>query len=170
MHALSVQYDVCRSTIKHVLQRRGIALRPQGHPRKEVSEEFAKELLACWEGGMSQIAIGKKYGLPQSRVCGILKRFHVNTPARIARRERLPHWKGGRRLHMGYVMVLLDNDDPFYASMAVGSGYALEHRLVMAEALGRPLQDHESVHHVDGKRDNNILSTSNSARASTVPA
>lgn len=31
------------------------------------------------------------------------------------------------------------------------------HRLVMADALGRPLERHESVHHIDGDRSNNTL-------------
>lgn len=79
------------------------------------------------------------------------------------RRDGNHRWKGGRaqrtqRAGEGgwYVYVSLEPDDPF-ASMLTKHGYVMEHRLVMARALGRPLERWEQVHHRNGVRDDNRL-------------
>ena len=67
------------------------------------------------------------------------------------------NWKGGRYHHGdGYIVVQLLPDGP-YSSMAQGRGYVLEHRLIMAEHIGRCLSEGEVVHHINGdKQDNRI--------------
>lgn len=63
-----------------------------------------------------------------------------------------PAYKEGRKLtDEGYVDILVGRDHP----MAKRSGYALEHRIVMSELLGRPLKRAERVHHINGVRDDN---------------
>ena len=66
--------------------------------------------------------------------------------------ERHTGWKGGVRIVKGY-RHLYAPDHP----MATKQGYVAEHRLVMAEALGRPLSRREVVHHRDGDPLNNDL-------------
>jgi hypothetical protein len=54
----------------------------------------------------------------------------------------------------GYRLVYVGPDHP----MADSDGRVGEHRLVMAERLGRMLLPSEIVHHVDGDRSNNTPS------------
>lgn len=66
-------------------------------------------------------------------------------------------WKGGRLdAGQGYFRQWIAPDDTL-AEMRNHQGYVLEHRLVIARKLGRPLLRTETVHHVNGdKADNRI--------------
>ena len=97
-------------------------------------------------------------------VFGQPKHLKCRRCAFIPRRGEKNHsWKGGRQLRLdGYIMVWLSKDDFFYP-MANSNGYVLEHRLVVAKALGRCLQAWEIVHHkhtkypagsIEDKQDN----------------
>jgi hypothetical protein len=60
--------------------------------------------------------------------------------------ERAMHFKGGRYEMGGYIWITLP-----------AGGRIQEHRHVMQEHLGRPLQDDEQVHHINrDKRDNRL--------------
>jgi hypothetical protein len=67
-------------------------------------------------------------------------------------------WKGGRYIStQGYIRVLVPGGD-FFAPMADTHGTVFEHRLVMAQHLGRCLQRFEVVHHKNGIKQDNSLS------------
>jgi hypothetical protein len=53
----------------------------------------------------------------------------------------------------GYVLVVVGREHP----MADSRGRVKEHRLVMAEHVGRPLSKREHVHHRDGDKRSNVL-------------
>jgi len=62
---------------------------------------------------------------------------------------------GTKRLDkLGYIHVFVGIGEPG----ATKSGWMLEHRLVMAKHLGRPLQFWEIIHHRDRDKSNNNLS------------
>ena len=67
--------------------------------------------------------------------------------------------KGGRSLDgYGYVRLRLHlaPDDP-YRVMQNSQGSMREHRYVVAQSIGRPLERWEVVHHINGVKDDNRL-------------
>ena len=72
--------------------------------------------------------------------------------------NRSPHWNGGQSMTTdGYIRVWLNPSSPFFP-MVTKQGFVLEHRLVMAQSLGRCLFADEVPHHIDGDRTNNVRS------------
>ena len=63
-----------------------------------------------------------------------------------------PNWQGGRYM-LGQYWYVYCPDSP----MATKAGYVAEHRLKMANSIGRPLRKEEVVHHMDGHPENNEL-------------
>ena len=59
-------------------------------------------------------------------------------------------------LNGGYIGVRINKDNPYY-SMSGSSGYIREHRLVMANHLGRGLTSGEIVHHKNGDQADNRI-------------
>lgn len=75
--------------------------------------------------------------------------------AKAPKGSRNINWRGGRRTHsQGYILIKLYPGDFFYP-MADKTGYVLEHRLVVAKALGRCLHLWEIVHHKDHIKNHN---------------
>jgi hypothetical protein len=63
-----------------------------------------------------------------------------------------PNWKGGRfKSSAGYVFVKSDHP------RSNRHGYMFEHILFAEQKIGRKLNDNESVHHINGIRDDNRL-------------
>ncbi len=68
--------------------------------------------------------------------------------------KRSFNWKGGRlKDKFGYIQVY----KPEHPNAKLGKGYVHEHRLVMSEHLGRPLESYEFVHHRNAIKDDNRL-------------
>lgn len=77
-----------------------------------------------------------------------------------------PYWRGGRyrESRSGYVLVYITNDHPLVCMRTTATRpYVLEHRLVMAQRIGRPLRPEEVVHHKleceggSGRNDDNRI-------------
>jgi len=66
------------------------------------------------------------------------------------------NWKGGRSKHaQGYINIANSLVPEEFQCMCRKNGKVFEHRLVMAQHLGRPLKPTEVVHHKNHVRDDN---------------
>jgi hypothetical protein len=138
--------------LRSAIQRAGGTLRP--NPVPTIKEGELDQIRAMHASGMGQAAISLALNRSQSFVSRAMRNNGIATRHKAAGSAHA-HWKGGKfKTDSGYVRVLVDKSDAM-ASMANNSGHVLEHRLVMARALGRPLTPTESVHHVNGDRADN---------------
>ena len=97
--------------------------------------------------GKEKAVQGKSLRRGDSESCGCLRR--ELTLKRVGIHS--PGWRGGRaKSSTGYMLV----QAPSHPAAQV-NGYVPEHRLVMETMIGRLLLPEETVHHVNGKRDDN---------------
>jgi len=146
---LVVRYGGTEYSVKKAIQRSGgrlVSVCPPCSPSEE------GRLLMLYREGRSQMKVSLILGRSQSFISRVLRRHDVvrKSPTGSAH----PHWKGGRWQSSGYIQAHVDSSDQM-SVMRNNSGYVLEHRLVMARQLGRPLLPTETVHHVNGVRDDN---------------
>lgn len=150
--AIARTYSCNPVTIRNVLIEAGVSLRPPGNRPRDLSDGDKRRIVELYDAGLRQVDIVRELGLSQHRVSK-----HLTSTGRGARR-RGSRYRGGRVITpSGYVAVLMAWDHPFAASMRNSIGYVFEHRLVMAQALGRPLRKNETVHHINGDKQDNRL-------------
>lgn len=128
--------------------------------RAPLSYSESRQIVDLYKAGHSRNKVAQTLGVSHNTVTAHLKRHGVELERRDKKGAEHHRWTGrGRIDSKGYVRVKLDASHPFAASMAnpTRGGTVFEHRLVMAEHLGRPLEAHETVHHLNGVRwDNRI--------------
>ena len=75
-----------------------------------------------------------------------------------ASREQHGMWTGGKRTDSrGYISLKLHPDHPYCDMVTARDHYIVEHRLVMAEHLGRLLESWEIVHHINREKHDNRI-------------
>jgi len=120
------------------------------------TEDEQEKWVSDFNNGKSCVEIAHLYHRSHSTIRRyFIKKGIVEPTAKSG--EKHPSWKGGRFLqHDGYVSMKINEDDPFFSMVGV-KGYVLEHRYVMAQFLGRCLTENETVHHLDGNKQNNNI-------------
>jgi hypothetical protein len=159
MNQIAAKYGACHATVAEALSRAGVASRARGAIRKELSQATREKVVLAYTSLRSQDKVAKSLGLTQAMVSR-----YLNSAGIVDRRKaglNHPSWKGGRiktgDAGKNYVAVYVSDDDPLAVMRSRYSQYVMEHRLAMARHLGRPLERHETVHHIDGDRTNNRI-------------
>lgn len=163
MRQIAAAYGITGQSVRSILERRGVGLRPKGRAQRRVpgrkplmSEQQDLQFAELYAQDIPIPKIAEQLGIARDQ--GFRAVDRLGLPKRPVRRgERSASWKGGVISRQGgYVMVRLSDDDPL-ASMRNSSGYAPEHRVVMARSLGRVLTRSETVHHKNGDKFDNRL-------------
>ena len=122
-------------------------------------------MVSLWdEGDLSARQVAERLGVSYYSVRRALR----DAGRELGGNRRIPTgpdhhaWRGGEyRTAQGYVVETLEHSDPL-AVMGMGRRAGrrpavMQHRLVMARSLGRPLFPWETVHHINGVRDDNRI-------------
>jgi transposase len=151
---IETRCGVSSPTIYNVLRRREVeGRRPLGPEQKAFSPEEMARVEELRRAGWSKEEIARELNTSWPRLNRALQQLGLHEPMR--RRDA----KDKIITSQDYVYVHIPKDDPLrvMASQAGKRGYVLEHRVVMARSLGRPLLASETVHHINGDRSDNRL-------------
>lgn len=139
---LGKRAKISASGIYRILKYNNVPIRPRAESerlkRKYDYEKISKE----YKNGTNIIDLAKKYKTDEPNIIRILKATGVKLRGHRSG-ENNPLWKGGKTYdHSGYIV----------------QKEGKTHRLVIEKTIGRKLEVWESVHHIDGKKENYAVS------------
>lgn len=150
LSSLATEYRCTFQGVARILERRGVSRRRRGNPGYSLTPEQDAQIVTAYEEGARVADVAKRFQVNMLYVSRCLKEAGVKV-------RSYGDYQDGRAIVGGYVWVLVPEDSPFASMRWEPQGYVPEHRLVMAQHLGRPLRPTETVHHKDGDKANNDL-------------
>src|SRR5208282_1891340 len=145
------------------LRKAGLPVRGPRAPRLSTRKAWTTEdidgIVWNWKAGFSKSRIAREYNTyPGAIDCILRAEGYDPSDLRYVRGPKNHRWRGGRTVDAGgYVNIRITDDMKQWLPDNWKNPYALEHRMVMAKNLMRPLARHETVHHINGnKLDNRI--------------
>lgn len=134
--------------VQHAIERAGMQLTGL---RESACTPYADELRRWAREGVAVAEMARRIGATRRTVARFLRIHGMERTPFVQIGSTHPRWKGGRMFDKsGYVLVYRPGHHE-----ANRHGQVREHRVVMEQKLGRPLQRGEVVHHIDGNRANN---------------
>jgi hypothetical protein len=153
LNELAGRYGGSATVVRNALRRHGVQLRDKGSYQYWTPERVTW-LREQYEAGQTKADIAREMGFSQRAIGERLRQLGIMPRGPVLKGRAHHSWTGGKFIHGGYVRIKVPDDDPM-AVMRNASGYALEHRLVMARKMGRPLLPDERPHHKNLIRTDN---------------
>lgn len=144
--AIGRDYSTNGDVITRALRAAGV-FDPDRYRYGKFTPRQVERMAERYRAGVTIYRLAKDYKCSVNGVWKVLVRHGVEM--RSKRQE------GRKGEHGKYVSIQIDPSDPLAAAMGWANGFLLEHRLVMARQLGRPLEKHETVHHINGDTHDN---------------
>jgi phage antirepressor YoqD-like protein len=144
---IAEQYKISKYYVRELVRNRGLTVSGGGGRKIVYPQTLVDNVVSLRDSGMMYRTICEQLDIKEWTIYRILSQAGYS--------RKMPRQRGVVK-QGDYLSEGINEDDPLFC-MVTDSGYVLQHRLVMARSLGRPLTSSESVHHINGiSTDNRI--------------